>query len=177
MAPCCALLYSAYTRATLFEIQILFPLESSAPSLRFTRIPNDDVLHSGENVTLLCNSSRSKFDSGSLRAAYPYLVQIIHGRHIARQCGGRFTDSAAVKTCTVEIANVNASHSGDWACRAENMMACTFSSLTLKIKGNLPRSHKCACVILAGPRVVNATHNLGNPVVLVVRQHSLRHLE
>ncbi|XP_078348199.1 fibroblast growth factor receptor 4-like [Oculina patagonica] len=112
----------------------------TAPSLSLNTLefPDEDVLPTGYNITIICISNFSKEDTGDHSNAQPYWIQYYYNGNYNDylvQCCCKREDS---KVCKFFIQNAKESDSGRYECVSDNRMRCTEDTLDLTFKEPSP---------------------------------------
>ncbi|XP_078348198.1 fibroblast growth factor receptor 4-like [Oculina patagonica] len=112
----------------------------TAPSLSLNTLefPDEDVLPTGYNITIICISNFSKEDMGDHSNAQPYWIQYYYNGNYddyLEQCCCKREDS---KVCKFFIQNAKESDSGRYECVSSNRMRCTEDTLDLTFKEPSP---------------------------------------
>ncbi|XP_022793754.1 receptor-like tyrosine-protein kinase kin-15 isoform X2 [Stylophora pistillata] len=102
--------------------------------------PNEHVLPTGYNITVVCTSNKPAHRNG--RYFKPYWIQYFfnndYKRHLS--CGGGYLDShyENSKVCNYFIQNATEKNSGNYTCIATNEYGCTTETMALKFKKPSP---------------------------------------
>ena len=117
----------------IFESVYLF-LVPTAPSLEINTVefPNQDVLPTGHNTTIICTSNFSKDDWGRHYYSQPYWIQLFfNDADYLGDCGGSDDDidREDSKVCTYVVQNATERDSGNYSCVSYNQIACTYGTI------------------------------------------------
>ena len=119
-------------------LQLVTDPRAPSLSLNILEFPDEDVLPTGYNMTIVCISNASKEDGGDPSNAQPYWIQYYYNENYndyLKNCCCKKEDS---KVCKIFIQNAKASHSGRYDCVSDNARRCTYDTLRLTFKGNHP---------------------------------------
>ena len=114
-------------------VSVYLFLDHVTPSLEINTVefPNQYVLPTGYNITIICTSNYSKEDWGWHGYSQPYWIQRFFNDDYLGGCGGNDGDSEDSKVCTYVIQNATERDSGNFSCVARNQLACTFGTIVL----------------------------------------------
>ena len=115
-----------------------FFIAEYAPTLEINTLefPNEDILPTGYNITIICTSNFSAKNWGYHYYGQPYWIQQFFGDEDIGDCGGG-DDNEDSKVCTYVIQNSTESHSGNYSCISHNQMMCTEDMVNLDFKSKL----------------------------------------
>ncbi|KAL9955866.1 hypothetical protein ACROYT_G037259 [Oculina patagonica] len=127
------------------------PSYANAPSLEISNLefPNEDVLPTGYNITVICTSNFSKANWGNHYYGQPYWIQKFVNDDYVGDCGGG-DDSEDSKVCTFVIQNSTEKNSGNYSCLTHNQITCTHGTIYLTFKEPSPPKFR-----LTSPRNMN----------------------
>ncbi|XP_078348250.1 protein amalgam-like [Oculina patagonica] len=126
-----------------------------APTLEINTLefPNEDILPTGYNITIVCTSNSSKKNMGKpCYYGQPFWIQQFFNDHYLGDCGGGdgSVDSEDSKVCTFVIQNSTKRNSGNYSCNTHNQLTCTFGTISLNFEKPSPPNFR-----LAPPRNIN----------------------
>ena len=129
----------AAPRESTTLIIFLFFTDPYAPSLEINTLefPNEHILPTGYNATIVCTSNVSKENWGSHYYGQPYWIQQFFNDDYVGDCGGSEgnIDSEDSKVCTYVIQNATERVSGNYSCISRNQMRCTDAEIYLEFQG------------------------------------------
>ena len=140
----CSFISGRFILAWSLEILVLptFILASSdRPTVEMNNLefPNEHVLPTGYNITVVCTSNHpAKSDH---KVYLPYWMQYFFNDVYKRElsCGGGNSDSdyERSKVCKYFIQNATEDNSGNYTCISTNSYGCTMKTMALMFKGNI----------------------------------------
>ena len=112
-------------------------IDPRAPSLSLSTLefPDEDVLPTGYDITIVCISNSSKEDKGAHHKSQPVSVQFYYNENYNRFLKYCFRRNVDSNVCKYFIKNAKQSDSGKYECRSDNQMSCTKDKLILQFKG------------------------------------------
>ena len=116
----------------------LFITDPNSPTLEINTLefPNEHILPTGYNVTIVCTSNFSKADWGEHPNSQPYWIQhFFNVDNYIGDCGGSEGDNEDSKVCKYVIQNATERDSGNYSCKSSNEIGCTFAEVYLEFQG------------------------------------------
>ena len=101
--------------------------------------PNEHVLPTGYNITVVCTSNHPAFSNH--KYYLPYWIQYFFNDAYKREfsCGGGNSDShyERSKVCKYFIQNATEENSGNYTCISTSHAGCTMGTMALMFKSNI----------------------------------------
>ena len=101
--------------------------------------PNEHVLPTGYNITVVCTSNHPAFSNH--KYYLPYWIQYFFNDAYRREfsCGGGNSDShyERSKVCKYFIQNATEENSGNYTCISTSHAGCTMGTMALMFKSNI----------------------------------------
>ena len=117
---------------------LLFFTDPDSPTLEISTLefPNEHILPTGYNVTIVCTSNFSEKDWGWHPYSQPYWIQqFFNVDDYIGDCGGGEVDREDSKVCTYVIQNATERDSGNYSCISRNEISCTLAEVYLEFQG------------------------------------------
>ena len=120
-----------------FFILFFFFTDPGSPTLEINTLefPNEHILPTGYNITIVCTSNFSKDDWGVHKYSQPYWIQQFFNLDYIGDCGGSSGDYEDSKVCTYVIQNATERDSASYSCLSSTQIGCTLAEVYLEFQG------------------------------------------
>ena len=117
---------------------LLFFTDPISPTLEINTLefPNEHILPTGYNLTIVCTSNFSKENWKFHYYSQPYWIQqFFNLDDYIGDCGGGAGDNEDSKVCTYVIQNATERDSGNYSCVSFTQISCTLAEVYLEFQG------------------------------------------